>query len=78
MCIRDRDTPSGAESSAGVLFSSRSVGHLGFTGTSLWIDPEAELAVVLLSNRVHPSRENIEIRKLRPQFHEAIRTDFGR
>jgi CubicO group peptidase (beta-lactamase class C family) len=70
------DTPSGEVSSAGRFFSSYSVGHLGFTGTSLWIDPVAEIAVVLLSNRVHPSRENIKIRDFRPQFHDAIRLDL--
>jgi len=48
------------------------VGHLGFTGTSLWIDPELELVVVLLTNRVHPTRENIGIRKLRPVVHDAV------
>ena len=69
------DMPSGDLPSAGKLFSRRSVGHLGFTGTSLWVDLDAELAVVLLSNRVHPTRENLKIREFRPQFHEAIRTD---
>lgn len=51
------DTPSGV-SSAGALMSRSSFGHTGFTGTSLWIDPARELVVVLLSNRVHPTREN--------------------
>jgi CubicO group peptidase (beta-lactamase class C family) len=72
------DTPSGEQSSSGRLFSKNSVGHLGFTGTSLWIDPEAEIAVTLLSNRVHPSRDNIKIREFRPLFHDAIRMDLGR
>ena len=71
------DTPSGESPSAGKYFSSNSVGHLGFTGTSLWIDPDAGLAVTLLSNRVHPSRENWKIKKFRPYFHEAIRIDLG-
>jgi CubicO group peptidase (beta-lactamase class C family) len=70
------DTPSGEVSSAGRKFSPYSVGHLGFTGTSLWIDLEAELAVTLLTNRVHPSRENEKIRKFRPAFHEALRLDL--
>jgi CubicO group peptidase (beta-lactamase class C family) len=70
------DTPSGPTSSAGGHFSEQSVGHLGFTGTSLWIDPKAQLAVVLLSNRVHPSRDNLKIRTFRPQFHDAIRMDL--
>ena len=72
------DTPSGERPAVGSLFSSKTVGHLGFTGTSLWIDPEAELAVCLLSNRVHPSRENIKIRTFRPDFHEALRLDLTR
>lgn len=70
------DTPSGGTPSCGHRFSPGSVGHLGFTGTSLWIDPDAGLAVTLLSNRVHPSRENIGIRQLRPRFHDAIREDL--
>ena len=65
------DTPSDP-SSAGRYFSARSFGHTGFTGTSLWIDPELELIVVLLTNRVHPSRENIAIRRLRPAIHDAV------
>ena len=65
------DTPS-EPSSAGRYFSARSYGHTGFTGTSLWIDPDRELIVVLLTNRVHPSRENIAIRRLRPAIHDAV------
>jgi len=65
------DTPS-APSSAGTYFSARSFGHTGFTGTSLWIDPDLELIVVLLTNRVHPTRDNIAIRKLRPAIHDAV------
>ncbi|MBI2712656.1 MAG: beta-lactamase family protein [Bdellovibrio sp.] len=71
------DMPSPQGSSSGSLFSKRSVGHLGFTGTSLWIDPEARLGVILLSNRVHPNRENILIRKFRPKFHDAVRLDLA-
>jgi len=52
------DTPSATGSSAGARFSRLSIGHTGFTGTSIWIDPERCLAVVLLSNRVHPTRDN--------------------
>jgi beta-N-acetylhexosaminidase len=51
------DTPSPG-SSAGALFSPRSFGHTGFTGTSLWIDPDRQLFVILLTNRVHPNRDN--------------------
>lgn len=66
------DTKSAEGSSAGALFSDRSFGHLGFTGTSIWCDPVRNLCAVLLSNRVHPTRENILIRELRPQFHDAV------
>lgn len=71
------DTPTGENPSAGRYFSPASVGHLGFTGTSLWIDPFAGLAVTLLSNRVHPSRENNQMKVFRPQFHEAIWQDLA-
>jgi CubicO group peptidase (beta-lactamase class C family) len=64
------DTKSREGSSAGALFSVRSFGHLGFTGTSLWCDPERHRCAVLLSNRVHPTRDNIQIRALRPRFHD--------
>ncbi len=66
------DTPS-APSSSGVLFSTDSIGHLGYAGTSLWIDREAGCAVVLLSNRTWPTRENQKIKDLRPVFHDAVR-----
>jgi beta-glucosidase-like glycosyl hydrolase/CubicO group peptidase (beta-lactamase class C family) len=65
------DTPS-EPSSAGKLFSASSYGHTGFTGTSLWIDPERELFAILLTNRVHPTRENPKISELRPAFHDAV------
>ncbi len=58
------DTPSG-RSTAGTLMSSASFGHTGFTGTSMWLDPERQLAIVLLTNRVHPSRENSRIGPVR-------------
>ena len=66
------DTPSPQQSSAGELFSSRSVGHLGFTGTSLWIDLEQQVHVIVLSNRVHPRRDNESIQAFRPVLHNAI------
>lgn len=66
------DTPSLADSSAGGRFSPTSVGHLGFTGTSLWVDLERHVHVIVLSNRVHPSRENEKIRDFRPVLHNAI------
>lgn len=65
------DTPS-APSSSGTKFSAESFGHLGYTGTSLWVDPVCELEVVLLSNRVHPTRRNDLIRQFRPQIHDVI------
>ena len=52
--------------------SPRAFGHTGFTGTSLWIDPEREIYVVLLTNRVHPSRTNETIKQIQPAFHDAV------
>jgi len=66
------DTPSPHASQAGGGFGPRTVGHLGFTGTSLWIDPDRELIVVLLTNRVHPTRENEAIKQFRPALHERV------
>lgn len=70
------DTPSkgpgGQLSSAGAYFSPASFGHLGYAGTSVWIDPERELIVVLLTNRVHPTRKNDKIRAFRPAIHDVI------
>lgn len=66
------DTPSKQDSSAGRFFSPQSIGHLGFTGTSFWIDPQKELTVVFLTNRVHPSKDNFKIKKFRPVLHDAI------
>lgn len=71
------DTPS-VRSSSGTRFSPESFGHLGFTGTSLWIDPVKELEVVLLSNRVHPTRRNEQIRIFRPHIHDIICREFLR
>jgi len=71
------DRPTTGQSSSGQHFSSSSVGHLGFTGTSFWIDPERKLIVVLLTNRVHPSRENLKIREFRPFFHDYILEKTG-
>ncbi len=75
------DTPSDEGSSAGDFFSKNSYGHLGFTGTSIWIDPEKQIAIVLLTNRVHPTRERGGIRKLRRDFHneamKALLKHFG-
>ena len=65
------DTPT-APSSSGHHFSARSIGHLGYTGTSLWIDPERRIAVVLLTNRTWPTREHKAIQQVRPLFHDAV------
>ena len=64
--------PAGEPSSSGSFFSASSFGHLGFTGSSVWIDPERNLIVVLLTNRVHPSRRNNRIRRFRPALHDTV------
>lgn len=64
--------PSQYKRSCGRFFSPNSFGHLGFTGTSMWFDPKKDLGVILLSNRVNPSRANTLIVKFRPLFHEAV------
>jgi CubicO group peptidase (beta-lactamase class C family) len=66
------DTRSETGSSSGDFFSSNSFGHTGFTGTSVWADPERNLFVVFLTNRVYPTRENIKILKVRPALHNAV------
>lgn len=66
------DTPSPVGSSAGSRFSPHSVGHLGFTGTSVWLDIDHDRHVILLSNRVHPNRDNDQIRSFRPFIHDLI------
>lgn len=65
------DTPTPGASTSGRCFGRRSIGHLGFTGTSVWMDPDADVVMVLLTNRVCPSRENPALRPLRPQLHDA-------
>jgi CubicO group peptidase (beta-lactamase class C family) len=65
------DMPSATHSSAGSLFGATAVGHLGFTGTSIWIDRERDVHVILLTNRVHPHRDNERIREVRPRLHDA-------
>ncbi len=66
------DMPSPEGSSAGTRFSAHSVGHLGFTGTSFWMDLPRGVAVVLLTNRVHPSRSNERIKVFRPRLHDTV------
>lgn len=73
------DTPSKSPrspSSSGRFFSPCSFGHLGYTGTSLWIDPEQDLVVVLLTNRVHPTSRNIKIQTFRPLIHNLVFREF--
>jgi CubicO group peptidase (beta-lactamase class C family) len=65
------DTPS-APSQSGRYFSASSYGHLGYTGTSLWIDPQRDLSITLLTNRTWPDNENQAIRQIRPRFHDAV------
>lgn len=64
-------------SSCGARLSPRAIGHTGFTGTSLWIDPEQDLYVALLSNRVHPTRNGEGIQEVRRALHDAIISDLG-
>lgn len=66
------DTPSLVGSSAGTRFSQTSFGHLGFTGTSLWVDPDRQLSVTLLTNRTWPDQRSQAIRQVRPLVHDAI------
>ena len=67
------DTPSrNGKSSAGDYFSNHSYGHLGFTGTSLWIDHENEIIIVLLTNRIHPTRETKGMYLIRRNFHTEV------
>jgi CubicO group peptidase (beta-lactamase class C family) len=70
------DTPS-SPSQSGKYFSGSSFGHLGYTGTSLWIDPEHQLSITLLTNRTWPDCSNQAIKQLRPQFHDAVIESLG-
>jgi len=70
------ETPS-SPSQSGKYFSANSFGHLGYTGTSLWIDPERQLSVSLLTNRTWPDCGNQAIKQLRPKFHDAVIESLG-
>jgi CubicO group peptidase (beta-lactamase class C family) len=72
------DTPSPSGSSSGRYFSPRSVGHLGFTGTSVWMDLEKDVIVILLTNRVHPTRKNEKIKAFRPVLHDTVMETLGK
>ncbi len=65
------DTPS-SPSQSGKYFGPRSFGHLGYTGTSLWIDPDRQLSIALLTNRTWPDCQSTAIKKVRPAFHDAV------
>jgi serine-type D-Ala-D-Ala carboxypeptidase len=71
------DTPTPGRSSAGQYMSSTAIGHLGFTGTSLWIDATKQVIVVLLTNRVHPSRQRQGIKSFRPLIHDMVMRGLG-
>jgi beta-glucosidase-like glycosyl hydrolase/CubicO group peptidase (beta-lactamase class C family) len=64
-------------SSSGRYFSPHTFGHLGFTGTSIWIDPDRQLFVILLTNRVYPTRDNDKIAVVRPAVHDAVMESLG-
>ncbi|HEX9655925.1 MAG TPA: serine hydrolase domain-containing protein [Bacteroidota bacterium] len=70
------DTRSEHGSSSGDLFSPTSYGHTGFTGTSIWVDPERSVCVILLTNRVYPTRANSKITGVRPALHNAIMNEL--
>lgn len=65
-------------SSAGNLFSEKSFGHLGFTGTSIWIDPVHSLICIFLTNRVHPSRLDERVRRFRSKLHDEVFKFIGK
>ncbi|MBY0385232.1 serine hydrolase [bacterium] len=69
--------PTEGSASCGKYFSPKSFGHTGFTGTSFWMDPEKDLMVILLSNRIHPTRNNELFKKARPQIHDWICEELG-
>jgi CubicO group peptidase (beta-lactamase class C family) len=71
------DTRALEGSSAGKHFSRDSVGHTGFTGTSIWMDLEKDVVVILLTNRVHPTRNNDRIKTFRPKLHDAVMEALG-
>jgi CubicO group peptidase (beta-lactamase class C family) len=64
-------------SASGKYFSARSYGHAGYTGTSIWCDPEKDVFVVLLTNRTFPSRTNERIQQARPAIHDAVMEALG-
>jgi CubicO group peptidase (beta-lactamase class C family) len=71
------DTPTRPDSSSGKYFSDQSVGHLGFTGTSFWVDLAKDVIVILLTNRIHPSPDNEKIKAFRPLLHDLVLEALG-
>jgi CubicO group peptidase (beta-lactamase class C family) len=72
------DAKSAENSSAGRRVSAKAFGHLGFTGTSIWCDPDRDIVIVLLTNRVHPSRANERTKGFRPGFHDGVLAALGK
>ena len=72
------DTPSPKDSTGGELLSSASVGHTGFTGTSIWLDLSRKVLILLFSNRVHPSRNDRTFLKMRPKIHDTVLITFDK
>jgi CubicO group peptidase (beta-lactamase class C family) len=70
------DRPSAQHSSAGRYFSAYTVGHLGFTGVSFWLDLEKDVCMILLTNRVHPFRWNMRLGQFRPRIHDRVMEHF--
>ncbi len=68
--------PSGKATTAGSLFSKKSIGHLGYTGTSFWFDPVEDLFIVILSNRTFPDRNNASFNKFRPVIQNLVYKEF--
>ena len=66
------DTSTPPDSQAGQHFSRNSIGHLGYTGCSFWLDPEQGFHIILLTNRVHPTAKNEKIKEVRPRIHDLI------
>ena len=78
--FNDCDRHGHGEFGRGRFFGRHSAGHLGYAGTSLWIDFERQLAIVLLTNRTWPHRQSQDIRAIRPAFHDSVveKTEQGR
>jgi serine-type D-Ala-D-Ala carboxypeptidase len=66
------DTPGASRSQAGHFFSANAIGHLGYTGCSIWADLESDWWMIFLTNRIHPSTKNEKIKTFRPQLHDAV------